>query len=360
MNATNYVCYRLPEQKEYVRLEQHEGEPLALKSVKELGGRQGFVFAPFQPSDETPVWLLQADKAEQKTVGNGDVDGEDGTGHDGVSDNAEQPSNWAEYVKLEHENYHLRFGLCKEYFRLGEVKKVVIARHVFDVQHAAEDPEELFLRACRLYPHQYIALVCLEHAGTWLMATPEVLIEGDGTHYHTMALAGTMKMPDSYQPRQEMKWSEKNRKEQRLVASYIGDTLQPFADELTHSHPHTTMAARLLHLRTDFDFTLKEDVPLADVLDALHPTPAVCGLPKEAAKELILKHEADKRKYYSGFCGPYDPKGDTRLFVTLRCMEINDDAYVLHAGGGIVPESKENEEWRETEMKLNTMRDVLR
>lgn len=354
MSTTNYVCYRLPEQKEYVRLEQREGEPLALKSVKDLNGRKGFVFAPFQPSEKTPVWLLQPDSIERKAVGEGDFK------HCEEHCDTKLKSRIAEYQKLERENYRLRFDLSKTMFKLGMVSKLVIARHMHEMQYVVGDPEDLFLHACRLYPHQYIALVNMEHAGTWLMATPEVLIEGDNHNYRTMALAGTQKMPVDYRPGQELKWSEKNRKEQRYVANYILDTLRPMAQTLDHGHSHTTMAARLLHLRTDFDFTLKDDVQLGDVLDALHPTPAVCGIPKEAAKKLILEHEKDDRKYYSGFCGPYDPEGETRLYVTLRCMEIVEDHYILHAGGGIVPESKEKEEWRETEMKLNTMRDVLR
>lgn len=355
MNNPNFVCYRLPEQNEYVRLEQHEGEPLRLTSVKDLNGRRGFVFAPFQPSEQTPVWLLQADKMEKKPVG------ELNTNHyEEAPVSTLLHSKLKEYHRVERQNYHLRFELCKRLFILRDVEKLVIARHFVEYRHSGQDPEALFLRACRLYPHQYIALVCLKEAGTWLMATPEVLMEGSNQVWHTMALAGTQKMPVDYHPGQEMKWSGKNRKEQRLVASYIDGTLRPFAQELTHSHPHTTMAAQLLHLCTDFSFTLKEGAQLADVLDALHPTPAVCGLPKETARTIILENEKDERKYYSGFCGPYDPEGETHLFVTLRCMEATSDGYVLHAGGGIVPESKESEEWKETEMKLNTMRDVLR
>ena len=213
MSTTNYVCYRLPEQKEYVRLEQHEGEPLALKSVKDLKDHHGFVFAPFQPTDKTPVWLLQADKVEKKVIR------EVCQRWSEVPDSPLTNRKLEEYSKLERLNYHLRFSLCKKYFLLGKVSKVVIARHVTEFSHTGQDPEALCLRACQLYPHQLIALVCLKQAGTWLMATPEVLLEGDGQNYHTMALAGTQKMPDNYQPGKEMKWSEKTRKEQRLVAS---------------------------------------------------------------------------------------------------------------------------------------------
>lgn len=243
--------------------------------------------------------------------------------------------------------------------KTGHVQKVVLARHVHELHDKAQDPEELFLRACRMYPHQYIALVCLQKAGTWLMATPEVLIEGSGGICHTMALAGTEKMPDTYQDGQPIAWSGKNKKERRYVATYICDTLRPFAKALTHSQSHTTMAAQLLHLRTDFYFTLKEHVSLSEVIDALHPTPAVCGMPKEAARNIISTLEKRQRRYYSGFCGPYDPLGETRLYVILRCMEICGNEYILHAGGGIVPESQEDAEWKETEMKLNTMRNVL-
>ena len=352
-SCNNYVCYRLPEQSDYFRLEQHKGEPVALKSAKRLQGLRGFVFAPFQPSEETPVWLLQADRIEKSPVDQKD---------EARADDArrEQKAQLrGETCRTLRKDYHLLFNNCKAHMKTGHVQKVVLARHVHELHDKAQDPEELFLRACRMYPHQYIALVCLQKAGTWLMATPEVLIEGSGGICHTMALAGTEKMPDTYQDGQPIAWSGKNKKEQRYVATYICDTLRPFAKALTHSQSHTTMAAQLLHLRTDFYFTLKEHVSLSEVIDALHPTPAVCGMPKEAARNIISTLEKRQRRYYSGFCGPYDPISETRLYVILRCMEICGNEYILHAGGGIVPESQEDAEWKETEMKLNTMRNVL-
>ena len=94
------------------------------------------------------------------------------------------------------------------------------------------------------------------------------------------------------------------------------------------------MAANLYHLRTDIAFRLHDTGRLGDVLDALYPTPAVCGIPKDEARRFILQHEHQSRKYYSGFVGPISPKGKTHLYVSLRCMNILDDGSCeLYAGG---------------------------
>ncbi|EKC80440.1 protein containing Chorismate binding protein, partial [human gut metagenome] len=99
---------------------------------------------------------------------------------------------------------------------------------------------------------------------------------------------------------------------------------------------------------------------LGDVLDALYPTPAVCGIPKDEARRFILQYEHQSRKYYSGFVGPISPKGKTHLYVSLRCMNILDDGSCeLYAGGGLLKESEMEKEWKETEAKMQTILSVL-
>lgn len=120
----------------------------------------------------------------------------------------------------------------------------------------------------------------------WLIASPEVLLRGDAEGYQTMALAGTMRYEG-----EDMKWSTKNQEEQQLVADYIRACLQPFAAEITESKPYTTRAAHLAHLRTDFTFRLKDTERLGTFLTAFHPTPAVCGMPKDEAQLFILHNE---------------------------------------------------------------------
>jgi len=123
--------------------------------------------------------------------------------------------------------------------------------------------------------------------------------------------------------------------------------------------PYTCRAGNLVHLRSDFTFTLKEQERLGNFLHRLHPTPAVCGLPKEDVRRFILQNECTARRYYSGFTGILNPESETHLYVSLRCMEIKDHVCVLHAGGGLLRDSIEEKEWEETEAKMETMKELL-
>ena len=231
-------------------------------------------------------------------------------------------------------------------------------------------PTMAFRRACELYPRLFIALVSTPQSGTWLTATPEVLLEKTTEgKWHTMALAGTMRLDDADGHRQgdtpkaddysSIAWSEKNIEEQRLVASYISGCLQRFSDEVVETGPRTVRAANLVHLRSDFHFTLAENAAsVGRLLEALHPTPAVCGLPKDEAFRFILDNEHTPRRYYSGFMGPLFSSTQTHLFVSLRCMNITSPHYPLYAGGGLLKSSTEEQEWQETEAKMETMRRV--
>ena len=95
------------------------------------------------------------------------------------------------------------------------------------------------------------------------------------------------------------------------------------------------------------------------MLALLHPTSAVCGLPKEPALQFILENEGFDRSYYSGFLGPVNSATGTHLYVNLRCMELLEKEAILYAGAGITAESNPEKEWQETQHKMQTMRRVL-
>ena len=120
------------------------------------------------------------------------------------------------------------------------------------------------------------------------------------------------------------------------MASYIRRQLLSLGIRSTESGPYPAYAGALSHLKTDFHFSLKDNKNLGDLLKVLHPTPAVCGLPKEEAYRFILENEGYDRKYYSGFIGWLDPEGRTDLYVNLRCMHIEDEQLTLYAGGGLL------------------------
>lgn len=225
------------------------------------------------------------------------------------------------------------------------------------------------MRACRLYPRLFVALVYTPQSGMWLMATPEILLKGEGCEYVTMSLAGTQRAEPSRTvadyPVEGVEWSEKNRDEQQYVTDYIEQCIKTFTADYSLKGPYTTMAAQLYHLRTDIAFRLRDTRHLGDVLESLYPTPAVCGIPKAETREFILRHEHQPRKYYSGFVGPLMMKGKTQLFVSLRCMNIllessNLATCELYAGGGLLKESEMEKEWKETEAKMQTILKVLK
>lgn len=348
---TSTAMYRLPHAEHYTRLTQREGEPEIVGSLTSLNGRSGFVIAPFAPSEDCPILLLRPD--EERTV--------------------PLPASLSPSATIltdttdadERRRYAADFGRFHTALADGEFHKLVLSRtHRLTIAASGEERSDdtltgIFLRACTLYPHQYVALFSTPKSGTWLVATPEILIEGTGNTYATMALAGTMAVPEGT-AENDVIWSDKNREEQHIVEEYIEACISRLAAAHDKHGPYTARAGQLLHLRTDFRFTLADTRHLGDLLAALHPTPAVCGLPKSEAAAFILDHESAPRRYYSGFSGPLGPDRQTHLYVTLRCMSIDGSICTLHAGGGLLSESTEQSEWDETEAKMGTMRNVLR
>ena len=351
----NFVMYRLPGEHEYTCLEQTEGMPVVIPSIEALHGKEGFVFAPFQVDGDCPILLLKANKKSVFSVPPGEYKNRD------FSDKSVQNDDLGDDTN--RNRYGREFRCFHKQLVEGNFKKIVLARKSKVKTDRKFNEKELFLEACRCYPRQFVALVHFIHAGVWLMATPEILLEGNRHEWTTMALAGTMQMdktancPQRFQDKSPLSafWSSKNIEEQEYVTSYINRVLQPLVEEIIVEGPCTTRVGGLLHLRTNFRFRLLSQTDVTTLLKRLFPTPAVCGIPKESSKEFILQHEHNSRRYYSGFSGLISPEGDTRLYVTLRCMEIKNGFCELYAGSGLMPESKEENEYQETKAKMQPM-----
>lgn len=360
---SNFVLYRLPHSDRYVRLVQHSGHPEMVTGVADLSGKSGFVFAPFVEDKDCPLLLLHPDEREEERLTDSPAIAVDPCQaiQKGQPLRNEHKAAPLQASETEYGDYAIDYANFHAHLEDGEFQKIVLARRSRVALPSGYDGEALFFRACQLYPRLFIALVCMEDAGTWLMATPEVLLEGDGMEWHTMALAGTMRLEgEALKTEGEYAtWTAKNIQEQRYVATYITECLEQFTDTFREEGPRTMRAADLVHLRSDFYFTLRDDRHLGDVLNCLHPTPAVCGLPKAATQAFILANEHAPRRYYSGFLGPLNPHEETHLYVSLRCMELHEDHADLYAGGGLITDSRLASEWQETENKLGTMRRVL-
>ena len=339
-----FAIYRLPFADHCIRVEQTDGEPAELHSCTELNGRSGFVLAPFDITPEQPILLIRPDKVENVEF---------------RTESVEFKNSPLYTLNSQFNTYAIDFANFHAQLKAGLFRKIVLARCVDEETAEPIEPMTLFRCACERYPRMFISLVYTEKSGYWLTATPEILLEKQDAQWRTIALAGTMKLVGEQLngEGEALAWSTKNIQEQRIVATYITECLEQFTSDFQEEGPRTVRAANLVHLRSDFTFTLPDSDHLGDLLHALHPTPAVCGLPKRDTFNFIIRNEHAPRRYYSGFMGPIGEQ--THLYVSLRCMNIEANRYHLYAGGGLLKDSTEEQEWQETEAKLETMRSLL-
>ena len=359
---TGFALYRLPHEQQVTMVAQTEGEPLELASCEALNGQTGFVVAPFAVSTDMPIVLIRPDIVktfpsvpDSSSIGNCQFPWEEqSVPFGGTASSLGGNSNRTTYS-----DDFSRFFL---HLKNGDFRKLVLSRCAEEPVTEGVSPLELYQRACQLYPRLFISLVYTAKSGLWLTATPEILLEGKGNEWRTIALAGTMKLKgdELLGEGESLTWSTKNIQEQRYVATYLKECLEQLADNIQEEGPRTVRAANLVHLRSDFTFTLLNNARVGNVLQMLHPTPAVCGLPKQEAYRFIMENEHTPRLYYSGFMGPLNMETSTHLYVSLRCMQITSGSYRMYAGGGLLKDSIEEQEWQETEAKLETMRRVIK
>lgn len=200
--------------------------------------------------------------------------------------------------------------------------------------------------ACERFPNALVFFVHIPHVYTWAGATPELFLSVNENLAQSVSLAGTLH-PDSND-----EWGNKEREEQMFVTRYITDVFikSGFVD-VEVSGPETISFGLLQHLKTTFQTANYLNSPLVTLIQALHPTPAVGGLPKKDGVDFILKNEKHERLWYSGFIGRMK-KDKIDLFVNLRSMMVVNNAAVLYAGAGITAQSSPDAEWIETENKL--------
>jgi len=211
------------------------------------------------------------------------------------------------------------------------------------------NPIELFKVLNKNYNNTFNYLISIEGIGTWIGSTPELLLSRDEDHFKTVSIAGTKQY-------EVVKWGEKELEEQQIVTDYISKTLQNNSIRFLKSDTETIKAGHVFHLQTKFEGEINNN--LSNLTKALHPTPATCGLPKQEAKSHIESIEQHNRKFYTGFLGPTSKK-NSKLFVNLRCLEIQKQHAFLYLGGGITAQSIAEDEWNETENKANTLLEAI-
>ncbi len=242
-----------------------------------------------------------------------------------------------------------------ENIKKGQLEKVVLSREeVLELDHSEIDT--IFRKMLARYPNAFVYVWYHPEIGLWLGATPERLIVIEGDKFMTMALAGTQQEQKDV----PIEWGNKEKREHQLVVDYIVSQIKNCEGiaEFKVSETYTVKAGSLLHLRADIEGKMNGVLP-QKLIQILHPTPAVCGMPKEAAKEFILENESYDRSFYTGYLGEIEPDGNSEIFVNLRCAQLNKNEVIIYVGGGITSESNAEKEWLETLAKSETIKKVL-
>ena len=319
----------------------------------------GFVFSPFD--SENPTILFPT---ELSTILVSEISMSTGSIRERKLDNSS--------LKAEHHKTLVQKGV--DAIQKDQLEKVVLSRvEVMPISN--ENPVQIFETLLKRYTNAFVYIWYHPNVGLWLGATPETLLNVDGMRFKTMSLAGTQ----SYKNTLEVSWDSKNIDEQRIVTDFIEDTLKPIVGQLQISEPKTIRAGSLVHLQSQISGILRPN-QLKEIIEALHPTPAVCGLPKIDAKCFIENNENYNREFYTGFLGELNIKTSisrntnkrnvennaygrikktSELFVNLRCLQIKNQQAFIYVGGGITKDSIPAEEWKETVKKSEIMMSVL-
>ena len=360
-SGLEFALYRFPGEKEPHLVLQTDGEAqvLDLKNYQEATNHygannepSGFIFAPFVETSKMPTLLIKPNIAV--------------SGWELINLEVEALNKKKKRIVLssivvedrdasidEHEGYEVAFRTFKYQLDRENYQKLVLSFSQLKDWEGADHEDEVFIRASEQFPNSMVYLVYTRKGGRWFGCTPELLLEGYGMKWHTMALAGTRTWESG-------EWSDKNVHEQRVVSDYIEGQLQSLGARITRQGPYTSKAGHLFHLRTDYTFHLPKATSPLHILNLLHPTPALCGLPKMEAWNYIRLFERNKRMYYGGFLGPLNLRAETNIYVNIRCAQIRPSGKALFfAGGGLTRNSNFYEEKEEVKKKLETLREAF-
>lgn len=357
------VSYRLPEKKSVQLLSQTSNKYFRIKDFSE----SGFIFTPFK-HNENPLFIPESESLKAVL-----------SNFEFVKSFPKSLQNITEVHGENAKSAHINLvTLGKQAIQKTDLKKVVLSRK--EIQETGFTSVEIFQNLLSLYPNAFVYIWNHPESGTWIGATPETLLRTERTKFITMALAGTRSLQDFA----ENSWTQKEVDEQQIVTDSITTSLKELGyskEVLIISGTYTSEAGNLLHLRTDISGKFKNtSAEIGTILKALHPTPAICGLPKIAAYKFIIDHENYDREYYTGYLGPLNMttevkrssrtrnqenqayssiRKDSSIFVNLRCLKYDEGNVVIYVGGGVTKDSDPESEWLETVNKSRTMKTAL-
>ena len=346
--------------------------PNCIIEESELIKKSGFIISPFDTKKilnsknnysfkNAPLLLIR----DEKSFNSDNIDSFDSHFLDKIDFSKNQlfyikDNSPKEFIKVAYEKEEYKKTIQETIGKInsGNLDKVVISKSVL-IPKKEKNDIEIFDSLLNSYPNEFVFWAYVPNMTSWMGASPEMLLSKDKNTYKTMALAGTQKIIKSkeYSEKLSDTWDKKEIIEQDIVSKYIRNTLSKTTkNPIEESLPSSKKAGNLIHICTNFTFQdILSRESIYNLIRTLHPTPALCGFPKDKAKEYIIVTEKHDRLYYSGFLGPVYKDSSFDFFVNLRSMEIFNDYFLLFVGGGITSDSIPEDEWNETEAKLQTL-----
>lgn len=237
----------------------------------------------------------------------------------------------------------------------SDFQKLVLSRKEV-LENIEFDLVNVFLKLINSYKSAFCYCFYHPKVGLWIGASPEQLLQIEDLNFKTVALAGTQKNENLDQ----IVWHEKEKQEQLFVTNFIVQNLEKKVSEIKVSEPFTVQAGNIVHIKTNISGILNSNFNAKEIISILHPTPAVCGLPKLESKEFIIQNEGYEREFYTGFFGELNLENKSDLFVNLRCMQIVENNALIYIGCGITKESIPEKEWEESQNKALVMKKILK
>ncbi len=327
-----FVLFRLPQTQEMIIYQQLDSRHHQTKTLHE----NGFVFAPFLA--KVPYTFIPNQTEKRFTV----------------PQHTAATSESIQVASEQNKSYYTNLiAAAKKTITANTLKKVVVSR--IHKQPFSGSVATSLLKLTHTYPNAMVYYWSHPHTGDWMGATPETLLKIKKGYCKTMALAGTL----PYEENSEPNWSSKELDEQQMVTDFIQMQLEQIfpKNSINLSPTYTKRAGNLVHLCADFEVPLS-NVNALDVVQLLHPTPAVAGVPVKESLAFLTTHETHNRNYYAGILGPI-ASNNMHLFVNLRCAEVEQKSLTLYVGGGITAKSDPEMEWLESQRKAETLLHIL-
>ncbi len=241
--------------------------------------------------------------------------------------------------------YKNNVNLAIKNIKLGDFEKVVVAQNQFIEWQF--NLELTFKNLLVQYPEAYVFAFIINNV-MMMGASPELLLSQNENGLKTLALGGT----------KAGEYTQKEYSEHQQIKQFIEKELELLDFEFKAQQTISQKAGQLEHLSTTYELKPKMHDNHLELLNHLHPSSAICGLPQTSSLKFIIENETIERGFYSGYLGQIN-SNEIHVYVNLRCAQFFKNGVVMYAGAGINSESNDEAEWIETLRKIDTFKSCL-